>query len=154
MFKLSRRELLVALFAIAGTLCVTVFAQSSKLPVMKSSVFDWNNIQAQKTDKGATRKFFDAGTGTLDELECHVTTLNPGIMSHPPHQHANEELIIVKEGTVEALVDGELKRVGTGSIIFQAPNKLHSIKNVGETPATYYAIKWLSPGMLENKAKD
>jgi hypothetical protein len=32
-------------------------------------------------------------------------------MSHPPHQHANEETIIVKEGTVEALVDGELKRV-------------------------------------------
>jgi quercetin dioxygenase-like cupin family protein len=153
MFKLSRRDLIVALFAIAGTCCVTVFAQS-KLPLMKSSVFDWNSIQAQKTDKGATRKFFDGSTGTLDELECHVTTLNPGVMSHPPHQHANEEMIIVKEGTVEALVDGELKRVGAGSIIFQAPNKLHSIKNVGETPATYYAIKWLSPGMLESKAKE
>jgi len=30
MFKLSRRDLVVALFAVAGTCCVTVFAQSIK----------------------------------------------------------------------------------------------------------------------------
>ena len=153
MLKPSRRDLVVALIATAATLCATVFAQS-KLPMMKSSVFDWNSIPVQKTDKGATRKFFQARTETLDELECHVTTLNPGVTSHPPHQHANEELIIVKEGVVEATVNGEPKRVVAGSMIFQAPNQLHSIKNAGDTPATYYAIKWFSPGMSENKAND
>jgi uncharacterized cupin superfamily protein len=150
MFKLSKRDLVVAAIAVTATFCATVFAQL-KLPVMKSSVFDWKAIVAQQTDKGATRKFFDASTGTLDELECHVTTLNPGVLSHAPHQHANEELIIVKEGTVEALVGGELKRVGAGSIIFQAPNSLHSIRNVGDTPATYYAIKWITPGMSDKR---
>jgi hypothetical protein len=44
-------------------------------------------------------------TLTLDELEMHVTTLNPGLASHPPHKHTNEELLILKEGTLEALVD-------------------------------------------------
>lgn len=153
MFKLTRRDLVVAFIAAASTLCATAFAQS-KLPLMKSSVFDWNNIPAVKTEKGATRKFFQARTATLDELECHVTTLNPGMTSHSPHQHPNEELIIVKEGVVEATVNGEPKRVGAGSIIFQAPNQLHSIKNAGDTPATYYAIKWFSPGMSENKPQD
>lgn len=153
MFKLFRRDLVVALIAIATTYCATVFAQS-KFPIMKSSIFDWNSIPVQKTDKGATRKFFQARTETLDELECHVTTLNPGLTSHPPHQHPNEELIIVKEGVVETIVNGEPMRVGAGSIIFQAPNQLHNIKNVGETPATYYAIKWISPGMSENKGKE
>ncbi len=64
-------------------------------------------------------------------FECHVTTLNPGEMAHPPHQHPDEELIIVKKGTVESLVNGELKRVGPGSVIFQASNQMHSIQNVG-----------------------
>jgi len=90
-------------------------------------------------------------TATLDELEIHITTLNKGETPHPPHQHPDEELVIVKEGTVESLVNGELKRVGPGSIIFQAANQMHSIRNVGDGPATYHVIKWNSPGMLGKK---
>jgi quercetin dioxygenase-like cupin family protein len=121
---------------------------------MKSSVFDWNKIVMEKTEKGGLRKFFDTRTETLDQLEVHVTTLNPGVTSHVPHQHPNEEMIIVKEGVVEELVSGEFKKVGAGSIIFQAPNQLHTIRNAGDTPATYFAIKWVTPGMVENKAKE
>ena len=50
---------------------------------------------------GVSRQFFRSPTATLDELECHVTTLNPGESSHPPHKHPDEELVIIKEGTVE-----------------------------------------------------
>jgi len=109
---------------------------------MKSSAFDWNKIEMVKTEKGGLRNFFDTRTETLEQLEVHVTTLNPGITSHVPHQHPNEEMIIVKEGVVEELVNGEFKKLGPGSIIFQAPNQLHTIRNAGDTPATYFAIKW------------
>jgi quercetin dioxygenase-like cupin family protein len=151
MFKLSRRDLVVASIAIALTFCATTLSQS-KLPTMKSSVFDWNKVAMEKTEKGGLRNFFDTRTETLDQLEVHVTTLNPGVTSHVPHQHPNEEMIIVKEGVVEELVSGEFKKVGAGSIIFQAPNQLHTIRNAGDTPATYFAIKWVSPGMAEKKA--
>jgi XRE family transcriptional regulator, regulator of sulfur utilization len=150
MFK--RRDFVVALFSITATLTVVAFARS-EAPVMGSSIFDWNNIEAKPTKIGATRKFFQAPTATLDELECHVTTLNPGQSPHEPHQHPDEEIIIIKEGTVESLVNGQLKRVGPGSVIFQAANQLHSIRNVGNTPATYHVFKWNSPGMLKQKGK-
>ena len=91
-------------------------------------------------------------TATLDELEIHITTLNPGESPHPPHQHPDEELVIIKEGTVESLVNGQLQRVGPGSIIFQAANQMHSIRNVGSGPATYHVIKWNSPGMLVKRS--
>ena len=52
---------------------------------------------------------------------------------------------------MESLVNGELKVVGPGSVIFQAANQVHSIKNVGTTPATYHVIKWNSPGMLRKR---
>ena len=150
MFTLSRRDLVVASVATALTLCVSVLPQS-KPTTLKSSVFDWNNITMAKTEKGGLRNFFDTRTETLDQLEVHVTTLNPGVTSHVPHQHANEEMIIVKEGVVEELVNGEFKKVGAGSIIFQAPNQLHTIRNAGDTPATYFAIKWVTPATAEKR---
>jgi quercetin dioxygenase-like cupin family protein len=113
---------------------------------MQSTTFEWNSIPVKQTDVGSVRQFFRGPTITLDELECHVTTLNPGLQSHPPHKHPNEELIIVREGTVEVLSNGELKRVGPGSVIFNASNQLHSLKNVGSTPAVYHVINWKSPG--------
>ncbi len=69
-----------------------------------------------------------------------------------PYKHPDEEVIIIKEGTVESLVNGQLKRVGPGSVIFQASNQLHSIRNVGNTQAVYHVFKWNSPGMLKEKA--
>lgn len=148
----TKRDTIIALAAV----CLTVTAMSlaqSKTSVMGSSVFDWKTIEEKPTKIGSTRKFFQAPTATLDELECHVTTLNPGESPHAPHQHPDEELIVVKDGTVEVLNNGALKRVGPGSVIFQAANQMHSIRNVGQTPATYHVVKWNSPGMLKDKSK-
>jgi len=124
-------------------------AQLSADGVMGSSVFDWKTLGVQKTKVGETRKVCQAPTATLDELECHITTLNPGETPHPPHQHPDEEVVIVQEGIVESLVNGSTRVVGPGSVIFQASNQLHSIRNVGTVPATYHVIKWNSPGMLK-----
>ena len=147
---LTLRDLAVAAIAVSATLGYVGLARP-QAPVMKSTIFDWNAVEARPNKTGAVRRFFQAPTATLDELECHVTTLNPGESPHPPHQHPDEELVIVKEGTVESLVNGETRRVGPGSVIFQAANQLHAIRNVGAGPATYHVVKWNSPGMLRPK---
>jgi XRE family transcriptional regulator, regulator of sulfur utilization len=149
---ITRRDILVATTAACLTLAVTALSQSRN-PLMKSSVFDWNNAEVKQTKTGASRDFFKAPTATLDQLECHVTTINPGEAPHAPHQHPEEELVIVKEGTIEAMQNGVTRRAGTGSIIFQASNDLHGLRNVGSTPATYYVIKWFSPGTLKAKSQ-
>jgi quercetin dioxygenase-like cupin family protein len=147
---LSRRDLFVAAMASSLTLAGAAAARVHAAPdVMGSTIFDWNSFTAAPNKTGAVRKVVQRPTATLDELEIHITTLNPGETPHAPHKHPDEELMIVKEGTVESLVNGELKRVGPGSIIFQAANQLHSIRNVGDVPATYHVIKWNSPGMLK-----
>lgn len=142
------RDLTVALVAAVITLA-GVAALPARTAVLSSSIFDWNNLSAQPNKTGAVRRVVQSPTATLDELEIHITTLNKGETPHAPHQHPDEELIVIKEGTVESLVNGETKRVGPGSIIFQASNQLHSIRNVGDGPATYHVIKWNSPGMLK-----
>jgi quercetin dioxygenase-like cupin family protein len=144
---ITRRDLLVALIAVAGT--AAAFALAGQAPVMGSAVFDWNSISANPTEVGSVRSFFKARTATLDELEMHVTTLKAGKTSHPPHQHPNEELIIVMQGTVETLSNGEWKRVGPGSVIFNASNQLHGLRNVGAGEAVYHVINWESAATPE-----
>lgn len=117
--------------------------------MMTSTAFDWDKLEFKPTAKGGVRHVVRASTPTLDELECHITTLNRGETSHEPHIHPDEEIMVVKEGLVEALVAGEWKRLGPGSVIFQASCVEHTIRNAGDTPATYHVFKWNSPGMLE-----
>jgi quercetin dioxygenase-like cupin family protein len=148
---ITRRDIFVALIAIAGT--AGAFAIAGQAPVMGSAVFDWNAIAAKPTEVGSVRFFFKARTATLDELEVHVTTLEPGKASHPPHRHPNEELIIVMQGTVEALSNGEWKRVGPGSVIFNASNQLHGLRNAGAGEAVYHVINWKSSATSQDAPK-
>jgi quercetin dioxygenase-like cupin family protein len=123
-------------------------AVRTETPVLGSTAVSWDEIQAKGSAEGMYRQVFKSPTATLDELELHVTTLPIRKAPHPPHKHPDEEIIIVREGTVEVTVNGQTRRLGPGSVIFQAANQMHSIQNVGETPAVYHVIKWNSPGML------
>jgi quercetin dioxygenase-like cupin family protein len=137
----SRRDLAVFVIAVSATLCAVAAVDAVK-PVIGESVYDWNSLTVQKTPVGEVRSILKGPTATLDELEMHVTTLDPGKASHPPHKHPNEELVILDKGTVEALVNGEWKRLGPGSVIFNASNVLHGLRNVGDAPAQYHVINW------------
>jgi quercetin dioxygenase-like cupin family protein len=110
--------------------------------IMGSQVFAWEEMKPAKTATGEVRSLCKAPTATLDELEMHVTTLNPGEASHPPHRHVNEELIIIREGQCETLSNGVWVRVGPGSVVFNASNVLHGFRNIGAAPATYHVVNW------------
>jgi quercetin dioxygenase-like cupin family protein len=146
--KISRRDLIVASCAAIVTFAVTFFAiaQDQTPRRLPSSVFDWQKLEANTTKVGARREVFDSATATLDRLECHVTTVNAGEAPHDPHRHPDEELIIVKEGTLEVAINGRSQKAGPGSLFFYASNDLHGMRNVGDTPATYFVLRWTSPG--------
>jgi XRE family transcriptional regulator, regulator of sulfur utilization len=138
---LSRRDVYICAVSVAASLAASAAIKTSG-PVIGESVYDWNSMSVQRSPVGETRAIVKGPTVTLDELEMHVTTLNPGLASHPPHKHPNEELVILDKGTVEALVNGEWKRIGPGSVVFNASNVEHALRNVGDTPAQYHVINW------------
>jgi quercetin dioxygenase-like cupin family protein len=149
----SRREALFALTAFATAGAVRSASAADDKGIMHSTVFEWESFKAEPTKVGSVRHVFQQPTATLDELECHITTLNPGASPHPPHTHPDEELIIVREGTIESSMNGVTRRAGAGSILFHASNEPHTVKNVGDGPATYHVIKWNSPGMKKGGSR-
>jgi uncharacterized cupin superfamily protein len=140
MHKITLAVLLVSVAA-AGSIA-TLVAQKH---VQKSTVYPWD-AGSKTNDWGAVRQVMRAPTPTLDELEIHISTLEPGKSPHAPHQHQHEELLIIKDGTLETFQSGTRRKVGPGGIIFQASNELHNVTNVGQFPATYYVIGWTVPG--------
>lgn len=70
-------------------------------------------------------------------VELHETELAAGQAPHPPHRHVHEEVIVVREGTVEVMIAGRNARMGPGSVAFMASNEEHGWRNVGATRARY-----------------
>ncbi len=68
--------------------------------------------------------------------------LDRGQTPHPPHTHAEEEVMIIESGTGEIVVDGKVTKIGPGSVMFTTPNVSHGITNTGETPIVFYFVKW------------
>src|SRR5258708_14475363 len=125
---ITRRDVIVAVVAAGVTCGALAFASQQSAPViLQSAVFDWKSIPAKPTQTGDVRSFFKAPTAKLEELELHVTTLRPGVMSQPPHKHPHEELVIIKKGTVEALIRRTWQRLGHGSALFTPSNPLHAL---------------------------
>ena len=132
----------------AGLLLTT--PATAQEPVLGSVAITWDEILALPTGSGGrARQLMRLPTATLDELEMHVTWLPAGQTTHAPHTHPNEEVIVIREGTLEAFQNGKLTRVGPGSILFMASNQPHNVVNVGDGTAVYHVINWHSPGMLK-----
>ncbi len=154
--------LAAALLLSCGGLAVTAHAQTNFAaespasvtvkPPMHSRIFQWSDMPAQPSNIGALRNFFDSPTATLENLSCHVTTLDPGKEPHPAHRHPEEELLIIKEGTLEVVQNGVTNQVGAGGMVFCASNELHGWRNSSTNPVTYYVIH-ISPHDLAKPAQ-
>lgn len=116
-------------------------AEAGKLP---STVFAWDELPVKPTKAGQQRPVCNSPTTTLKNLECHVTTLPAGGAPHPSHHHPDEEIIAVKEGTIEVTIAGRTSRGGPGSVFFAGSNDEHGVKNVGDATATYYIIRFVT----------
>ena len=136
---------------IFATLGFNLMAQTTNSPApaavakMPSTIFDWEKMTVTPLTNGVRRAVFDAPTASVDNLHCHITTLNPGQNSGEPRRHLHEEVIIIKEGSIEATVDGRTQTVGPGSVIFFAVNAVTRLRNAGDTPATYTVVYYFTP---------
>ncbi len=105
---------------------------------------EWNDIEFKVNANGGRRDIMRQPVSALKELEMHTTQLKEGLPSHSSHTHPDEEIILVRFGRVEESINGKTFQCGPGSVIFLTNDDDHGIRNVGEGPCEYYAIRWLT----------
>lgn len=90
--------------------------------------------------KGTSRAVFDGLTHTGFHVDLHETELAPGAAPHAPHRHEHEEIVMIREGTLEITIEGKVTTAGPGSVVYAASNDMHGWKNIGSTKAQYFVI--------------
>ena len=103
---------------------------------------DWKDIPFKTHDKGGIRRMFDCATVMAKRFEMHVTTLNAGLWSHPPHTHRAAEILLMVDSTAQESIDGVLQPAGAGDLIFLESNVPHGIQNTSRGPCTYFAFQF------------
>lgn len=90
---------------------------------------------------------FLGATPNLASMSCHVSVLEPERCPHPPHQHPEEEILVVLDGEADlVLVDGageeEVHRVQRGDFAYYPAGQLHTLRTPAGARATYLMFKW------------
>jgi quercetin dioxygenase-like cupin family protein len=132
--KLSRRDLNLLLPALAAA---GASAQKSALP---SKTFQYEDLAVRTSGQNKQRAILNGETHTGFGVEMHETELAPGLAPHPPHHHVHEEMIMIREGTMEVTIAGKTSTLGPGSVAYVASNEEHGWKNVGSGRAKYFVL--------------
>jgi (S)-ureidoglycine aminohydrolase len=107
-----------------------------------SFILDWNELTTTNTGKGYRRNFFDRGTSQLRQFEMHTTALNKDSVSHKPHTHIQEEIILIIRGNVEMQIGDKFYPAAAGDLFFISANVPHALRNNGKEQCEYFAFQW------------
>ncbi len=133
----KRRDLLK--WAAGGAALPMFAAGAPKLPNVTRGE---SEAKLQKEAFGDLRVYFDGPTEQLKAMTAGSLRLKPGMSPHPPHEHPEEEFMVITEGTGEISVAGKTTKVGPGTMMYCAGNQTHGIVNTGKTPLLFYYYKW------------
>jgi len=106
-------------------------------------LMDWSEMDVKTTDKGFSRQICSRPMSWLSKLDMHATTLNPGQVSHAPHTHRAEEIILMRSGNVEEYIGGKYYKASAGDLIFLPSGVPHALENKGAGACEYFALQWL-----------
>jgi quercetin dioxygenase-like cupin family protein len=114
-------------------------AQGATIP---NATLDEKHARLTREPFGELRIYFEGSTEQLRSMTAGSLRLKPGMSPHPPHQHPEEEFLLITEGTGEISLDGKVTKVGPGSMMYCAGGRMHGIVNTGRTPLLFYFYKW------------
>lgn len=107
-----------------------------------SFIVNWDTVTVKKTGKGQHRDIFDRPTSQFARFDVHATTLDAGQISHPPHTHRSEEMIVMIKGNVQMNIANKFYKASAGDVIFLASEIPHALNNTGDTACEYFAFQW------------
>jgi mannose-6-phosphate isomerase-like protein (cupin superfamily) len=142
MLRMQKRRDLLKFFGLSTVAKMPLSGASE--PHLANEVIEASHAKLSREPFGDLRVFFQGPTAQLKSMTAGSLLLKPGREPHPPHQHPEEEFMVVTEGSGEMLVGGKKVKVGPGSMMYCESNQLHGVKNTGTQPLLFYYYKFLA----------
>ncbi len=95
--------------------------------------------KAIKTKVGYQYWFIDKNF--IDGNTMKLSVVGPGLSTHPPHKHIEEEFFFIIEGTATFYLDGKTVTAGAYTSFYCPSNVEHGISNTGTTELKYLVMK-------------
>src|SRR3954468_15153774 len=109
---MTRRDLAFLAPALAA-------AQTAKPPKpnLTSQTYLYDTLPVKESANGNRgRAILDGLTHTGYPVELHMTQLAPGEAPHAPHRAVNEEILMLRPGSLGVTIEGKTTRLASGSV--------------------------------------
>lgn len=132
-------------FSIAGMICFFTGTSYSQVHIdtaaytIDKCVNQFDSSKTEKTKAGF--QYWFADKNFIDGRTLKLSVVAPGMATHPPHKHTEDEFFFVVEGEADFYLNGEHKVVGPMTSLYCPSNIEHGIKNAGKNELKYLVIK-------------
>lgn len=101
------------------------------------NIFSPENTEETK----AGFQYWFADKNFLDGRTIKLSVVGPGLATHKPHKHSEDEFFFIVEGIAEFYLNGETKTIGPMTSLYCPSNSEHGIRNPGSKELRYLVIK-------------
>jgi mannose-6-phosphate isomerase-like protein (cupin superfamily) len=144
------RYLTIAAGLILAFAAGTLFS-AQRRDAMSSAIVPQSQAQKQDSDWGSLYTYYEGESfGTKDGLYA-VAVIKPGQQIHPPHEHAEEEYLMVLGGSGTWHLNGKESAAKAGDVLYAKPWDVHGINNSGKEPLRFVVWKWNNKGVAAPK---
>ncbi len=135
------------LVAVVGLIPQRSEAADPQRKPLKSGVVSFEDAKTHQADWGEMRSYFTGETtGTKDVLTA-VAIVKPGKAVHRAHRHAEEEYLILVEGSGTWSLDGKEFPAKRGDILHTEPWVYHGLTNTGTEQLIFVVVRFNSKGV-------
>ena len=152
MLRRTKRRTMIAgiLFVLAAVALAAALPARAAGPQpnpLKSGVVRFDDAKANQADWGEMRRYFTGETlGTKNVLTA-VAIIKPGKAVHRAHRHAEEEYLILAEGSGTWSLNGKEFPAKRGDILYAEPWVFHGLTNTGTEQLIFVVVRFNSKGV-------
>lgn len=114
---------------------------------LKSQVVTWADARANVADWGEMRRYFTGTTHATQNVLVAVAVVQPGKAVHKAHRHAEEEYLVIVEGSGTWSLDGKEFPAKRGDILYVEPWVYHGTTNTGTEPLIFVVVRYNGKGV-------
>lgn len=152
MFKGPIHKALLCLMSLAATAFVLsslagVAGPGRPAQPLRSQIVRQDEARITKGDWGQMYRYFAGESVVTRNALVAVAVVQPGKAVHRAHRHAQEEYLLLVEGSGVWSLEGKETPAKAGDVLYAAPWVYHGLTNTGTQPLKFAVVRYDSKGI-------